>query len=1123
MISSTMGMQEGSVDTASHSGRHWQVAVLVATVLLVFESDQADEQPTALELGIAVEQCSSPGEKNSYSVQAPADSFLRLVVEQQGCDVVMTLFSPDGSRLAEVDSPEDVRGPELLVTRVSTAGNFRLEIRAKTGGCYRLRASMPTANSKQERRRLAAERFATTAAALNFEGDATSRQGALSQYLKALDLWRLEGAELEQARTLHALGSVYADLEESEPALKSLREALPLWRMAAEPHGEANSLNRLGFVYWARGEYPMARQFFSRAVALRRSLGDRCGEAQSLNNLGTLNVVLGKAESALEFYQKALEICAEEEDQALHAALLAGLGGVHQRLGHFLEALEVTARTLPIWRALNNDQMEAQMLSNMAVYYRDLGEPQRALEHYQEAVPIFRQLASRKAEARVLNGLGQVYLQLGEPGPALVVLEQALDLRRAVGDRRGEAVTLHSLGRAHSQNGSPKRAAEFSRQALALRRALGDRTGEASSLGLLGITYHQLGRWDLARNTFQEALQLHAQLGNPHRRAALLRHLGESHLAAGDPRAAVRVLQQSLTLQRQVRNRVGEIETLGTLARAEIGLDRLDRGEEFLRIARELVESLRVEIQDPDLRASFLATQRGIFETSIEVAMVRHRHQRDGGHQLRALALSEQARARSFLELLSEVDIGIEGGGDSGLLARRLTLQQRLKAAAAWERRLLVKDPEPEVAKELAEKVQALLTELQVVEGEMRHQNTHFGEFTDPRLVNAFEMQSLLDDETLLLQYALGEERSFLWAVSSEAVHSFQLAPRQEIEDKALSLHRLWSTLDPRRRQEDLEAAERLRQLILEPAERLILAAKRLVIVADGALHYVPFAALPASARVAKRGATLLTSHEVVHLPSVSVLARLRERKAIRPAETTAGVVVVADPIFALGDPRLATKPATSRPALIRGGDVLREAHLETGFDRLPASRLEALAIASLAPDGSTLLLLDWAARREAVVGRRLAGYRILHFATHGVVDSERPRLSGLALSHFDQEGRPVEGFLALHEIYNLHLDAELVVLSGCRTALGKEIRGEGLVGLSRAFMYAGAERVVASLWRVQDRATSDLMRRFYRALLKDGERPAQALRTAQLKLATELGFGDPYFWAAFVHVGDWQ
>jgi CHAT domain-containing protein len=340
-----------------------------------------------------------------------------------------------------------------------------------------------------------------------------------------------------------------------------------------------------------------------------------------------------------------------------------------------------------------------------------------------------------------------------------------------------------------------------------------------------------------------------------------------------------------------------------------------------------------------------------------------------------------------------------------------------------------------------------------------------------------------------------------------------------------------------------VEAAAVSRMLFGGVADQLIheWRGNRLAIVADGALEYLPFAALPlpdlrpastrgpaVSARQRPSSIPLAARHEIVRIPSASVLAVLRRETAGRqPAPRT--VAILADPVFEAGDPRVTSfvrRPATSPikgEAASRADDLTDSLNAREGLSRLPFSREEANAIAALAPASEVFRVTDFQASRATALGGGLSGHRIVHFATHGVLDSERPALSGLILSLVDQRGKPQDGYLRQHDIYNLRLDADLVVLSACQTALGKEIKGEGLIGLTRAFMYAGAPRVVASLWQVSDLATSELMQTFYRGMLKQHLSPAAALRAAQLQMSQDPRWASPYFWAGFVMQGDWK
>jgi len=402
----------------------------------------------------------------------------------------------------------------------------------------------------------------------------------------------------------------------------------------------------------------------------------------------------------------------------------------------------------------------------------------------------------------------------------------------------------------------------------------------------------------------------------------------------------------------------------------------------------------------------------------------------------------------------------------------------------------------------------------------------------------------------LLLEYSLGDERSYLWAISNRDYVSYVLPPRAQIEQSARRVYelltaRLAPTPNPdagRRQAEQADGqywqeAARLSNMLLGPIAKTM-TGKRLLLVTDGALQYLPFAALPIPG---DRNTTvpMVAEHEIINLPSASVLAVLRRenRNDPHPRKT---VAVLADPVFGLDDPRLpppgtnspereALNSATTNAGAFRGSADQRprgSGSTQDAMPRLPrltSTREEAEDIVSAAPEGMTLKALGFDASRATAMSGDLANYRIVHFATHGVLNNEDPGLSGVILSMFDKQGRPQDGFLRLHDIYGLKLPADLVVLSACNTALGKPVRGEGLVGMVRGFMYAGAKRVLASYWKVDDEATAELMRRFYLEMLKEQRSPAAALRQAQLAMLHVDRWHSPFYWAGFALQGEWK
>jgi CHAT domain-containing protein len=462
---------------------------------------------------------------------------------------------------------------------------------------------------------------------------------------------------------------------------------------------------------------------------------------------------------------------------------------------------------------------------------------------------------------------------------------------------------------------------------------------------------------------------------------------------------------------------------------------------------------------------------------------------------------------------------------------------------------------------EVRTETEDLLAEYHEVEAKIRETTPGFAALTQPQPFDLLRMQKeVLDADTVLLEYSLGSERSYLWAVTADSIAGFELPSEAKVNSAARRVYDLLTARNRNKMRENEqrrnaqlrqaqskypEASLALSEMVLRPVAELI-PGKRLAIVADGALQYVPFGILPVpiGQQGGMRARPLVVDHEIVNLPSASVLGLSRTGLADHKAAPKA-IAVLADPVFDRGDTRVKSRMQTpilrddaaqrAKPtansfaasltesrltrSVVEAGMLGKEEHLP----RLVFTRQEAKSILAVTPGGQGLEALDFSASRATATSAELSQYRIIHFATHGSLDSEHPELSGLVLSLVDEQGRSVNGFLDLADVYNLNLSAELVTLSACETGLGKEIKGEGLVGVTRGFMYAGARRVVASLWKVDDVATAELMGRFYKGMLQEGLRPAEALRQAQVQMLEQKRWPDPYFWGAFTIQGEWR
>jgi CHAT domain-containing protein/Tfp pilus assembly protein PilF len=1049
--------------------------------------------------------------------------YLHVVVDQRGIDVAVALFAPDGKKISEFDSEHRVEGSEIVSAIAEAPGAYLIEARSaeKTAkaGRYGIKVEELRAATAEDKYRVAGGAAFREAEQLK-DGTLEARRKSVEKYHEALDLYRRVGARSGEAGTLNRIGEVYWGLGETRKALEKFNEALPISRAIGASKVEIETLNYIGLIYWSLGEIQKAFEKFNEALPISRAAGDRSGEAISLNNIGGLYQAQGEMQKALEKFNEALPLRRAVGDRDGEAVTLNNIGGAYNSLGEIQKALEKYNEALPLRRAIGDRSGEAVTLNNIGQVYRSLGETRKALEKYNEALSIWRAVGDRRREAGGLNNIGRIYDSLGETQKALEKFNEALAISRAIGNRSVEAVTLNNIGQAYRSLGETRKALEKYNEALPLRLAVGDRIGEAITLNDIGLVYESLGEIQKALGMYNEALLIFQSVADPNREADILLEI----------------------------------------ARVEQKRGNLTQARQRIEQAVGLIESLRTNIAGQELRDSYFAYRQEFYRSYIDILMQMRKQNPDAAFDAVAFAVSERARARSLLELLKESRADIRQGVDGSLLERERSLRQRINTKAAAQLSLLNRKHTPEQADAAAKEITSITDEYEELMAQIRASSPRYAALTQPQPLGLADIQQqVLDTDTLLLEYSMGDDASYLFVVSQTSITSHRLPKRAEIEEATRRVRELLTAPQPqpgdteakhRARVKEARAsywprAAELSRMLLSPVASQ-LGRKRLVIVADGALQYIPFAALPALSTGNDEGRNsmaepqpLLVEHEIVSLPSASTLATLRRETAGRkPAEKS--LAVLADPVFTGDDTRIRgdvgkagakgkAKSADSDDTdiaflqMTRSGREMGVIGAEGGFGRLLSTRREAAAISALVPERERLRALDFEASRTTALKPQLGEYRIVHFATHGLLNNVHPELSGIVLSLVDETGRPQDGFLRLQDIYNLKLSAELVVLSACQTGLGKEIKGEGLIGLTRGFMYSGALRVVSSLWKVDDLATAELMKLFYKRMLKDGLPAGAALRAAQLELSKQKRWASPYFWAGFVLHGEWK
>ena len=1096
---------------------------LAVAVVLAQNPSPAPGQ-TVLTPNVPVERSLNGGQTHSYKIDSTeANRFFDVVVDQRGVDVMLLLFAPDGKKLAEVDSPNGATGPERLAMVLENPGAYRLDVRSlekEAPGRYEIRMAELRVATKTDIARSLGQRAYAAAEELRVSATLQSRRDAIIKYKEAQQQFG-SIADLDgEGNAFTGLGRVLYNLGESQPALDAYRQALERKR-GVDRQAEAYILHNMGAVYSMLGEMPKALDLHNQALFLQRNLGNRTGEGMALSSIGAIYDDLDEKEKALEYYNKALELRRAVKDQRGEAATLHNMGALYKDLHEYATALTYFKKSLEINVSLGNRKGEAVSCNMMGAVYEMLGEMQTSLDYYSRSLSLNRASGDRQSEAVTLNNIGYTYALLGENTLSLDHYQQALALMRAVGDKWEEGAALDNIGKAYFVQGDSKKALEYFNQSLALRTSLNNRRGQSITLHNLGRVSESQGDRQKAFDYYQQSLALHLLIKDRREESYTLHNLGKLYEESGDLTKALDHLNRAEVIAKELGDRIGETQILYSLASLERNRSNLAGARVILERALSLVETVRTTLSSQALRTSYFASVEKIYRLYTDVLMKMAKSQPDAGLRELAFEAAERRRARSLLELLAESRTGIRRGVDPALLEKERDIQQRLNAKEQRRMQLSVKSTPARIA-ELDQEIRALASSYDDVRAQIRAQSPRFASLIEPQPVPLPDIRKqILDADTLLLEYSLGDDQSYAWLVSTSGVSGFTLPKRAEIEAAAKKTHEWLASSNRTPRPEAMAA---LAKMVLAPMAGE-LGKHRLLIVADGTLEFVPFAALPDPNSPEQ---PLAVNHELVSLPSASTLALLRREDAnlATPPKT---VAIIADPVFSEDDSRVrrALTASPSSPVLL--SQQLQRSLADTGvagsrIPRLPGTRREAAAIRALLPSSGYRESLDFDASRETFTGAAVAQAGIVHLATHGLLNTVHPELSGLVLSLVDQQGKPQDGFLRLHEIYNLELKAGLVVLSACQTGLGKEVRGEGLVGLTRGFMYAGAPRVLASLWKVDDRATAELMTHFYKAMMGAEHRtPAAALQAAQVAMWKSKTWTDPYYWAAFSLQGEWN
>jgi CHAT domain-containing protein/tetratricopeptide (TPR) repeat protein len=1020
------------------------------------------QDTTPLLLNAAVLREFKTADRHTYTVAARENEIIEITCERRGVDVALAAFAPNGEKISVSNSPGGFAGFDRLFFAAEKTGEYRIEVDSRRPGGVRGSYTILLKNA-----RAADESDARRARAMKLLGEARTS---------------LFGTENR--------------LEKAAAAAEKLEKALALFEKSEDLQGQANALFHLAKIKgYEFGDKSKSIELYEKALALWSKLDDEAGKAACLTSLADeirdydttdkpRAYYVGKAQN---YFDEAIAINRKINDRLDEATALAYLCRLYNDTGNFQKGFEACRESLQI--AADSDPLtDYRTYGNLASLYSNSGDTENALKYNRtalERIELVKDYLNPYRSAFIKSNLGGIFANQKKYAEAEENLREALKITEKV--KR----TLYS-GYIHVR---------------------------------LSAILFETGRLPEALESAQKAVEYYRAV-DPVKIQAALNGLGKIQSALGQINDARALFTEAVEINRQNKDRYAEADSLYNLAKLEAQAGNLEIARQNIELAISNSEVIRAQLLGKNQRTTYLSILKKYYELEIELLIKLYGKNSDARHLEAAWQTHEKIRARSLMENLIESGLNLSEFAPKDFFVKEQVLLEAI-ANAELKRTEALKAKNPILQKAAETDLSRQLDEYQVLQENFRQKNPQFSAINQPKNLSLAEAQKLLDEDTAILEFALGEQESYVWVIRKNSFKLGKLTTKDVINREVLEFYQALTDREAKSDRAVIEKSKSLSRAILSPVAENLKDVRQLIVIADGALQLIPFSALtfaPDSPNYAPVASTI----GVVNAPSFSSLVFQRENKAARRKASDKVLAVFADPIFQEDDERFSVNKSANPKNTSEIKDIsenLTQALRDFGLERLgrlPFSGMEAQAIGKFAPD-QTFLALGADASRQNFLSGNFNSYRILHFATHGFLNQQNPELSGLVLSLYDHEGKAQNGFLRVIDLYSLHLNSELVVLSACQTALGKEIDGEGIVGLTRGFMYAGAAGVVSSLWKVEDAATAELMKIFYREMLQENQTPSTALRIAQNELRKIPRYRNPRFWSGFTLNGDWR
>jgi CHAT domain-containing protein/Tfp pilus assembly protein PilF len=886
-------------------------------------------------------------------------------------------------------------------------------------------------------------------------------------------------------------------------ALARFHLAQNIAEQIGDREGIGDTLNNVGVVHANQGNYAQALENFQRSLAISEALGDKTGVSFALGNIGGVLSNQGDYAQALENFQRSLAIDEALGNKREISIVLNNIGLVHYSQGDYAQALENYQRSLAISEALGDKTRVYRALGGIGNIHSSQGDYAQALEHYQKSLALSEALGDKAGVSRTLNNIGDIHADQGNYAQALEHYQKSLAIEEALGNKRGISRALNNIGSIHSNQGDYAQALEYFQRSLAISEALGEKVGVYSALGNIGNVHARQGAYAQALEYFQRSLAISEALGAKTGVSKALIDMGNVSGLQGNYAQALDFSGRASVLAKQF-GYPDEFWRAQTVAgRAYRALNQLTSARQAFEEAIGAIETLRAQVAGAaQEQQSFFENKLAPYQGMVELLVA----QNQSGA---ALAYAERAKARALLDVLQSGRVNITRAMTAAEQEREREFNNHLVSLNTQISRENLR-PQPDAARlnDLNTQLQkarldyeAFQTGLYAAHAELKAQR---GE-TKP--LTPEQARGLLPDaQSALLEYVVTDEKTYLFALTGNAavktvdlkVYPLEIKGK-EMGDRAAKFRETLAQGGPGFRQ----PARELYDLLLKPAAAQLQGKTSLIIVPDGALWELPFQAL-----LAAPNRYLIEDCALAYAPS---LTALREMNKLRDGKKDS---TGASTLLGFGN------PALGKQTISRAKSVLMDEKL----DPLPEAERQVNTMKQIYGAAKSKIYIGAEAREERAKAEAGA-YRILHLATHGVLNDGSPMYSRVLLAQTEGDANE-DGLLEAWEIMKMDLRADLAVLSACETARGRVGAGEGMIGLSWALFVAGCPTTVVSQWKVESASTTELMVEFHRRLKARMANPsggfsaASALREAALKLRRKSAYRHPFYWAGFVVAG---